>query len=129
MGLKMINRDTLQVGDVVGVPYRVSIGWGNFRYDRIVPMTVTRITPKRTKFVLNNSLELTPRNSMVEYDEEAKKQTAIAECAKQLSDSVYRIDNLKREGKLFRLSDEKLVKIAALMKQIEEVVDETTVCE
>ena len=49
--LKEIDKDTLKVGDVVGVAREVSYGWkSSFRHKMIYPAKITRITPKRTKF-------------------------------------------------------------------------------
>jgi hypothetical protein len=48
--LKKIDKDTLKVGDVVGVAREVSFGWkSSFRHQLITPAKITRITPKRTK--------------------------------------------------------------------------------
>lgn len=49
--LKEIDKDTLKVGDWVGIAREVSYGWGSsFRHKLITPAQITRITPKRTKF-------------------------------------------------------------------------------
>ena len=49
--LKEIDKDTLKVGDWVGIAREVSYGWGlSFRHKLIFPAQITRITPKRTKF-------------------------------------------------------------------------------
>lgn len=49
--LKEIDKDTLKVGDWVGIAREVSYGWGSsFRHQLITPAQITRITPKRTKF-------------------------------------------------------------------------------
>ena len=49
--LKEIDKDTLKVGDWVGVGRKVSCGWNlSFRHQLITPAQITRITPKRTKF-------------------------------------------------------------------------------
>lgn len=48
--LKKIDKDTLKVGDVVGVARKVSCGWkSSFRHQLITSEKITRITPKRTK--------------------------------------------------------------------------------
>jgi len=50
--LKKIDKDTLKVGDVVGVMRTVQAGWRcGFRHALITPAKIIRITPKRTKFV------------------------------------------------------------------------------
>lgn len=48
--LKKIDKDTLKVGDMVGIAREVSCGWkSSFRHQLITPAKITRITPKRTK--------------------------------------------------------------------------------
>lgn len=47
-----IQKDSLKVGDVVGIRKVTRLGWGCFRYPRIFAMTIKRITPARTKFVM-----------------------------------------------------------------------------
>ena len=50
--LKEIDKDTLKVGDIVGVARDVSCGWGSsFRHRRIYPVEIVKVTPKRTKIV------------------------------------------------------------------------------
>lgn len=48
--LKEIDKDTLKVGDWVGIAREVSYGWGSsFRHQLITPAQITRITPKRER--------------------------------------------------------------------------------
>lgn len=48
--LKEISRDDLKVGDTVGIARTVNCGWlSTFRHRKIIPVKITRITPKRTK--------------------------------------------------------------------------------
>lgn len=50
----VIDKSTLKPGDVVGIRMKTQIGWGFFRYPKTIPLTIERITPARTKFVMTN---------------------------------------------------------------------------
>lgn len=50
---KVIEPEKLEVGMIVAYPYTVFIGWSRcFRYQRWIGASVKRVTPKRTKAVL-----------------------------------------------------------------------------
>ena len=50
---KVIEPEKLEVGMIVACPYIVNVGWHRvFRYPRWVGASVKRVTPKRTKVVL-----------------------------------------------------------------------------
>ena len=74
--LKEIDKDTLKVGDWVGVAREVSYGWrASFRHKLIFPAQITRITPKRTKFFTDKFGEHDKREVFYECDSEAEKET------------------------------------------------------
>lgn len=56
-----IDKNTLKPGDVVGIRVKTQIGWGFFRYPKTIPLTIERITPARTKFVMTNGSEFAKR--------------------------------------------------------------------
>lgn len=73
--LKEIDKDTLKVGDWVGVARKVSCGWSSsFRHELIFPAQITRITPKRTKFFTDKFGEHDKREVFYECDSEAEKE-------------------------------------------------------
>lgn len=77
--LKEINKDTLKVGDIVGVARDVSCGWSSsFRHQRIYSAKVTRITPKRTKFFTDKFGEHDKRETFYEPDSNAVKENHLA---------------------------------------------------
>ena len=48
--LKEISRDDLKVGDTVGIARTVNCGWlSTFRHRKIIPVKITRITPKKPR--------------------------------------------------------------------------------
>ena len=87
--LKKIDKDTLKVGDVVGVARKVSCGWGSsFRHQLITPAQITRITPKRTKFFTDKFGEHDKREVFYECDVNAGKECYLAKSFQCLSDGI-----------------------------------------
>ena len=73
--LKEIDKDTLKVGDVVGVARKVGAGYiSSFRHDRIIPATITRITPKRTKITTDKFGDHDRHEKFYEYNYNAEKE-------------------------------------------------------
>lgn len=64
--LKKIDKNTLKVGDVVGVARKVGAGYiSSFRHDRIIPATITRSHRREQKLRQINSATMTGmKNSM-----------------------------------------------------------------
>ena len=77
-----IDIDELKVGDTVGYLRYTNYGWSNkFRQPRVDEYTITKITPKRTKIVLNDKFELTrdlAKRHLVVMDEAAQYSNKIA---------------------------------------------------
>lgn len=91
--LKEIDKDTLKVGDVVGVAREVSYGWGSsFRHQLIIPAKITRITPKRTKFFTDKFGEHDKREVFYVCDVNAGSETYLAKSFKCLSDGIYELN-------------------------------------
>ena len=78
--LKEIDKDTLKVGDVVGIAREVGIGYISiFRHDRIISATITRITPKRTKITTDKFGDHDRHEKFYEYNYNAEKENELAE--------------------------------------------------
>ena len=81
--LKEIDKDTLKVGDLVGIAREVSYGWGSsFRHKLITPAQITRITPKRTKFFTDKFGEHDKKEIFYECDGNAGKENYLAKSFK-----------------------------------------------
>ena len=120
--LKEIDKDTLKVGDVVGIAREVGIGCISiFRPDRIISATITRITPKRTKITTDKFGDHDRHEKFYEYNYNAEKENELAEEFCQIRDGVYDLYEFKREG-LNRISDEDLPEVAEHMKAITEIL-------
>lgn len=113
-----INKDTLKPGDVVCIRKATQIGWAYFRYPKTISMTIERITPARTKFVMTNGCEYDKNEPFYPLTEEAGRQTQIANCAVKISKCFSELENLRRDGKLYNQNDDFIVMAADLLEQI-----------
>lgn len=116
--LKELDKNALNVGDTVGVAIPVKIGWSVFRHSRYVPLKITRITPKRTKIILEDGKEIDKYIPLYELDDETANATIIAECAINIGNALYTLEKLKQDKKLFSQSDCKIVKVSELLTEI-----------
>lgn len=120
--LKEIDKDTLKVGDWVGIAREVSCGWGSsFRHKLIFPAQITRITPKRTKFFTDKFGEHDKREVFYECDSEAEKETFLAKAF--CKNGIFELTELKRNDRIGRISDEDLPEVAEHMKAIMEIME------
>lgn len=121
--LKEIDKDTLKVGDWVGVTRKVSYGWGlSFRHELIFPAKITRITPKRTKFFTDKFGEHDKREVFYECDSEAARETFLAKTFRDIQDGIFELTESKRKDRIGKISDEDLPEVAEHMKAITEIL-------
>lgn len=122
--LKEIDKDTLKVGDYVGIARKVSYGWGlSFRHQLITPAQITRITPKRTKFFTDKFGEHDKREVFYEYDSEAEKETFLAKTFRAIEDGIFELTELKRNNCIGRISDEDLPEVAEHMEAMMKILE------
>lgn len=122
--LKEIDKDTLKVGDVVGVAREVSYGWkSSFRHKMIYPAKITRITPKRTKFFTDKFGEHDKREVFYECDSEAEKETFLAKAFCSIKNGIFELIELKRNDRIGRISDEDLPEVVEHMNSIMEIME------
>lgn len=121
--LKEIDKNTLKVGDVVGIARPVRTGYySQFRHLKIYQATITRITPKRTKITTDKFGDHDRHEKFYEYNYNAEKENALAEEFCQIRDGVYDLYEFKRQS-LNRISDEDLPEVAEHMKAITEILE------
>ena len=113
-----IDKDLLKPGDVVGVQMKTQIEWKFFRYPKTIPLTIERITPARTKFIMTNGSEFGRHDSFYPITAETSNQTYIAECAEKIHAILATLDSLQRNGKLFSQDDDFIVRTAERLQQI-----------
>ena len=122
--LKEIDKDTLKVGDWVGIAREVSYGWGlSFQHRLIFPAQITRITPKRTKFFTDKFGEHDKREVFYECDSEAEKETFLAKAFCAIKNGIFELTELKRNNYIARISDEDLPEVAEHMEAIMEIIE------
>lgn len=119
----VIDKNILKPGDVVGVRVKTQIGWGFFRYPKTIPLTIERITPARTKFVMTNGSGFGRHDYFYPITAETSNQTYVAECAEKIHTALMTLDRLQRDRKLFKQDDDFIVKTAERLQRIlDEVV-------
>lgn len=122
--LKEIDKDTLKVGDWVGVGREVSCGLcSSFRHQLIIPAKITRITPKRTKFFTDKFGEHDKKEIFYECDGDAGNENYLARSFKCLSDGIYELNELKRLDQISSISDEDLLKVAEHMEAMMKILE------
>lgn len=121
--LKEIDKDTLKVGNWVGIAREVSYGWGSsFRHKLIFPAQITRITPKRTKFFTDKFGEHDKREVFYECDSEAARETFLAKTFRDIQDGIFELTESKRKDRIGKISDEDLLEVARHMKAMMKIL-------
>ena len=121
--LKEIDKDTLKVGDVVGVARPVRTGWySQFRHMRVVPTKIVRITPKRTKIETDQFGVHDKNEHFYEYDGNAKKENELAFQFETFKDGAFELGEFNRSFGLEIISDEDVTEVAEHMKAITEIL-------
>lgn len=121
--LKKIDKDTLKVGDVVGVARKIGTGYGSiFRHCRIIPAVITRITLKRTKVETDQFGAHGKNEIFYVYDYDAKREDDLADGFCEIRDGVYELYEFKKNG-LSRIKDEDIPNMAYHMKAIMEIIE------
>lgn len=122
--LKEIDKDTLKVGDIVGIARDVSCGWSSsFRHRRIYSARIAKITPKRTKIVSDKFGEHDKYEKFYELDENAKLENELAEAFETLQDGIYRLGELRRNDRIRSISDEDVLEASKHVKAIMEIME------
>lgn len=121
--LKEIDKDTLKVGDVVGIARPVRNGWySQFRHLKIYQATITRITPKRTKIETDQFGEHDKNEIFYEYDENAEKENELAIMFEKIKNGRYAFEYIDRKYGLNSIGDEDLPEVAEHMEAITEIL-------
>ena len=121
--LKEIDRNSLKVGDIVGVARENHCGWHRFRHRKIVPAKIVKITPKRTKIVSDKFGEHDKYEKFYELNEDAAQETILAEAFETLKDGIYELGELRRNDRIRSISDEDVLEASKHMKAIMEIME------
>ena len=122
--LKEISRDDLKVGDTVGIARTVNCGWlSTFRHRKIIPVKITRITPKRTKIETDIYEEHGKGEKFYEYDENARKENELAEKFVLVKDMEFELNQFENKYGLKRMDDEDILEMADYVEKIMKILD------
>lgn len=122
--LKEIDKDTLKVGDWVGIAREVSYGWkSSFLHQLITPAQITRITPKLTKFFTDKFGEHDKGEIFYEPDSNALKENHLAMLFDGFQRGVYELNEFKRKEGIGIISDSDLLIVAEHMKAITDILN------
>ena len=124
---KVIKPEELEVGMKAAYPYNVAVGWyRNFRYPRWVGGFVKRVTPKRTKAVLEckngNTIEVDLKKEHL-YELDADMEHEV-ECVLMYKD-CERLVSSYSDGKwktLSSLSDAELKEVHTLLTALDKLM-------
>ena len=123
MTLKVLNKDDLKIGDVVGIARHVRCGWGTcFRHARVYPAKIIRITPKRTKIETDKFGVHDKFETFYEFNSAAEKENEIAEQFEQIRDGVYAIEDLKSKYGLRSIKDEDIHDLSDHLKAVTDIL-------
>lgn len=121
--LKEISRDDLKVGDTVGIARTVNCGWlSTFRHKKIIPVKITRITPKRTKIETDIYEEHGKGEKFYEYDNNAKKENELAEKFVLVKDMEFELNQFENKYGLKRMDDEDILEMADYVEKIMKIL-------
>lgn len=118
-----INKDTLKVGDVVGVRLSTRIGWGYFRYPKTFSTVITRITPARSKFVTKKFGDMSKSDPLFKITTENNWQTTVALCAQDIIGHLQKLDRVRDCDGMNRLSDTAIVKLSNMLARCVEEME------
>ena len=117
--LKEISRDDLKVGDTVGIARTVNCGWlSTFRHRKIIPVKITRITPKRTKIETDIYEEHGKGEKFYEYDENARRENELAEKFVLVKDMEFELNQFENKYGLKWMDDEDILEMADYVEKI-----------
>lgn len=121
--LKEISRDDLKVGDTVGIARMVNCGWlSTFRHRKIIPVKITRITPKRTKIETDIYEEHGKGEKFYEYDENARKENELAEKFVLVKDMEFKLNQFENKYGLKWMDDEDILEMADYVEKIMKIL-------
>lgn len=122
--MKKLDKSLLKVGDTVGIARNVSIGYRNFRYSMIIPKRIVRITPKRTKFVLDDGLEYNKYITFYEVNDETEYRTKIAKEVLNIENKISAIKLKIAKGEIVSMPDEKIFNLSVALDKVLALLNE-----
>ena len=121
---KELDKMKLNPGDVVGIPYYVNLGWKQFRYARIVPKTIQRITPARTKFVMTDGVSYGVHAAFRAITPETEYQNKIIDCAENINSILLDLLMKKRNDDILTKDDDTLVRLSDALDEVKKILSD-----
>lgn len=122
--LKEIDKDTLKVGDIVGVAREVECGWrSSFQHRRIYPVEIVKVTPKRTKIVSLQFGEHDKKEVFYKLNNSTMQENTLALAFETFQDGIYKLGELQRNERIRSISDEDVLEASKHMKTIMEIME------
>lgn len=124
---KAIKPEELEVGMVVAYPYTVIVGWYRyFRYSRWVGASVKRVTPKRTKAVLEckdgNTIEVNLKKEyLYELDADMEHENECVHMYKECERLISGYSDGKWKT-INSLSDAELKEVHSLLTALDKLM-------
>lgn len=121
---KAYHIDELEVGDTVYYAKEVRNGWSRLEV-RYIKTKVVRVTPKKTKAVLENGTELDRYSSVYkEFNRDMINETKKTLALDKICDNLYKLECIKKNGTYRSLSCEKAVEAAKLLDKAVNLFDD-----
>lgn len=118
-----LNKDNLKPGDVIGIMMPVGDGYAKFRYKKVVPMTIERISPARKKFVTSNGWEFSDKDDFYSVENEPSYETRVAQLFENTAKYFNSIDDARRKG-LRHMDDEHIIALADAVEKVYQIVSD-----
>ena len=120
--LKRVSIEELKVGDIICVPFDMRLhGFKDFRYPIYKETVVEKITPKKTKLVVQEWGEISKTVQRYLPNEETTRRTVVAEA---YNDICYLINKLDRKVDFKSLKDDTLVEVARKIREAMTLIEE-----
>lgn len=115
-----LNRDDLNVGDVVYVLRYPTFGWAqSFRKPIAIKHVIAKFTPKRTKITTEAGVELDKNCTLYKMNEDLAKDNEIAKAFQYFCNHNEEITpNLLRQ-----LSDDTVVNVSKLLREMKTIIE------
>lgn len=121
---KPLSYDDVNVGDEICYPIYVTYGWNlHYRHPRFINTKIQRITPKRTKIVCENGIELIRNHDTMFPITDA---TALSTSLANMFNFCYRNNDMLQDATLAKLSQNDLRNVYHHLLSIKQILNPDT---
>lgn len=123
-GFEVIDKSKLKIGDIVGIFSPVKIGQSYFRYGKMSPMTIKKITPARAKFIMTNEYEFTEKDIFYKITDEMERRNVVIESLKGIYDCVNKINDNVKGSKILKRTDDEIIDLYKAAKTLKDLCED-----